>query len=264
MATPTSHKAVTEAFLLSIEQSLITLTGGNGTTDLISGFNRNINAETSLATGLLTGETLTVLGSAEQLQIASSDVTDTGGDVGALTVVLVYIDNAGAENTEIISLSGTTPVNIGSSTGFGVNNLVVLTAGSNLTNVGNLYVGPSSATWTVGKPDVIIDVVEAGCGLKQSCVHYVPAGTSLSLTNFFATSTMVGSDTAEMKMVVYQGLPPTTTKIVITPLGASHDINTSIQGFPALVGPAAILVNAVRTQGNGTVACSVILSGKNV
>lgn len=55
-------------------------------------------------------EMCSALTASVQLEVVSSDTNDTVGGTGVQSVIIGFIDNSNVFNTEILNLSGTTPV----------------------------------------------------------------------------------------------------------------------------------------------------------
>jgi len=116
------------------------------------------------------------------LDIVSSSASDGGAGIGALTVKVVYINNAGALlQSGVITLNGTTPV---ASVLTNVNAVLwmeVFTAGSNLTAVGNIILRISGGGATT-------EQISAGGNKSLSAKALIPTGYTGYISNFFASS----------------------------------------------------------------------------
>lgn len=102
--------------------------------------------------------------------LASSSIDDTDVvGIGARTVLVQGLDANYLPISEIVIMAGTSPV-LTTNSYLRVNSLSVISAGSSMTNVGNI-----SMTHTA----TIINYINAGDGLSQSCFYTVPYGHSV-------------------------------------------------------------------------------------
>lgn len=133
----------------------------------IFGFNRDVGLtyETIFNNG---GGLYQYPGSAVQMTLVSSDVTDT------MPVIIEGLDSNYNEISEIVALNGTTPVVSGLSF-FRINNLTIASGN----NVGNITVSNGGTTY---------GFIEAGFGTHQAIVYTVPAGYSLYVMQAHFTS----------------------------------------------------------------------------
>jgi hypothetical protein len=115
------------------------------------------------------------LTSAEILQVASSDADDTAAGTGARTIQITGLLAGYIEDTETITLNGTT--NVPTTKSFlRVNDVEVLTAGSSGKNEGNITVSNNADT-------NILSYMVAGENIAEQLIYTVPAGKSFSIVN---------------------------------------------------------------------------------
>ena len=116
-------------------------------------------------------------GSAETLEIASSDANDTSAGTGARTVKITnLIDSTGAEAADVtVSLNGTTQVSLGAGTYTRCSRVIVLTAGSGGANAGTLTLRHTSTTAN------IFAVMPIGANQTFILAYTVPLGKTLYL-----------------------------------------------------------------------------------
>jgi len=119
----------------------------------------------------------TPLTSASTLDVVSDSTNDTDGGTGARTVELIGLDSNWVEQTEEITLSGTTPVTTTKSW-LRVFRMKVLTAGSTENNVGTL-----TATATTGA--TVQCNIKAAYGQSLTAYWTVPAGKTLYIRDWY-------------------------------------------------------------------------------
>lgn len=131
------------------------------------GFNRTVGLtfETIFNDG---GGVYTFPASALQMSLVSSSASDT------MQVLLTGLDADRAELTELVTLTGTTPVTTTNS--FLRINGAQITSGS---NVGNITISNSGTTYAY---------IEAGYGVHQAAIYSTPANRSLYITQVEFTS----------------------------------------------------------------------------
>lgn len=98
------------------------------------------------------GGTWVPLAAATTLAVSSSDAADTAAGTGARTLRIEGLDANHIAISEDITLAGLTPV-ITTELFLFVNRAFVLTGGSDLHNVGTIYIVDDSDTHTAGVPD---------------------------------------------------------------------------------------------------------------
>lgn len=85
------------------------------------------------------GGSINIMTSADTLDVVSSDANDTSAGTGAQSVLITGIDENNAYQIEVVTMNGTTAVTT-SNQWLGVNRVVVLSSGSNGSNVGNITI----------------------------------------------------------------------------------------------------------------------------
>jgi hypothetical protein len=126
---------------------------------------------------------------AQTITVSSSDVNDTAAGTGAQTVAVTYIDfTSRSEVTTVVALNGQTGVTV-STNAYRVNGFVVMTAGSNKSNLGTVYCGYGALT--VGKPASVLSSIVIGKNTHQQLIYTVPEKKILELKFFrFTTSAL--------------------------------------------------------------------------
>lgn len=72
------------------------------------------------------------------MEVLSNSANDAAAGTGARTVRVDYLDATYTQASETVTLNGATPVAMAATSIIAINSITVLTAGSNLTNVGNI------------------------------------------------------------------------------------------------------------------------------
>jgi len=72
---------------------------------------------------------------AESWELVSSNANDTALGTGVRTVAVNYLDDSYVQQSQVVTMNGTTPVAL-TGTAFRTNNIIAITAGSNKTNLG--------------------------------------------------------------------------------------------------------------------------------
>lgn len=128
------------------------------------------------------GGTMVYPTAGETWEIVSASTNDTSAGTGARTVLVSYLDDNYAEQTETLTLNGTTPVTFTATDAFRFRSAVVLTWGTvDGTNLGNVTIRVSGVGATRGMILFDDSVVgdETGLNLSMSSHFTVPAGKTL-------------------------------------------------------------------------------------
>ncbi len=107
------------------------------------------------------------------VKLASTDANDGIAGTGALTVLISGLNPEGAEQTEVVILTGQTEV-VTNSTWKAINSMVVLTVGTLRGNAGTIWCG--NGTFTAGVPAVKYNLIETGFTLSKAGIYTVPTG----------------------------------------------------------------------------------------
>lgn len=147
----------------------------------VSKFGYNLDVDATAAAediwgggGLYTGFPT---GAAETVQVFSSDASDAAAGTGLRTIMLSGLDANYAQQTEMITLNGVTPVT-SAKTWTRVNRCPGQSAGSGGTNAGIITVRHSSTTANV------FAQIAAGAGQTQISGFTVPAGYTACLSGY--------------------------------------------------------------------------------
>lgn len=115
-----------------------------------------------------TGGSLTVLSSAETMEITSSSTSDDAAGTGALTVKVFGLDGSFDEISEVITMDGTSDVTTSNSY-IRVSKMLVLTSGSGSVNAGAITATATSAA-------TVQATMVAGMGITHKGHYTVPNG----------------------------------------------------------------------------------------
>lgn len=163
-----------------------------------SKFGQNLTLNTTPQVIASFGGTFEPMTSASTLDISSDDNNDgSGTNTGALTILITGIDGSRAEQTEVITLNGTTTVTT-SLTWLGVNKVQVLTAGASQTNEGIITVQTSG-----GSPTIQAALPISASTTKQ-CLFHVPNGSTSKIYSYNFNSVRSTNGSTRVTVKGYQ------------------------------------------------------------
>jgi hypothetical protein len=136
-------------------------------------FGINTAVGTSNETVWIGSNLYTFPAAASILKVSSSSASDTAAGTGARTILIEGLNAAYEAVSETVSLNGQTAVNTTNSY-LRVNKMIVLTAGSGGTSVGNIYAGTGDVT--DGVPAVVVNQTGVLANETESGFYSVPAG----------------------------------------------------------------------------------------
>jgi len=117
---------------------------------------------------------------AQSLEVLSSSAADAAAGTGARTILVSGLDADYREISETVILNGVTVVPL-TLTYLRVNSVIVVTAGSGLTNAGTITVRVASGGTT-------LSVIEIGFGLAHQGIYTVPADHTLIILSMLSGS----------------------------------------------------------------------------
>lgn len=118
----------------------------------------------------------------EQMQVVSTSVSDTAAGTGARQVEIHYIDANGAEQAETVTLNGTTPVlTVATNIRF-VQEMHVISAGTNLLAVGTITISKA------GAPATVYTQIQPQTNQSLNTARMVPAGKVLLIEQWNASA----------------------------------------------------------------------------
>jgi len=192
--------------------------------------------------------------SAQLVEILSSDADDDDGDTGARTVLVSGLDASYTEVSETATMDGTNAVAL-TQTFLRVNRLIVVTAGSSLSNEGTitLRVAGGGATMCVMAPLTGIShhgiyTVPNGHTfvIQATGPHSASAGGGYSLVNFETRSNSVANS-------------PFLSRITLAIWGFTTNIDAFANGF-VLTEKTDFRMRVTATAADNT-ECGCVLSG---
>lgn len=130
---------------------------------------------------------------ASVLKISSTSANDTSAGTGARTVYIEGLNGNYEVISEIVPLSGQTPVNTTNSYLY-VNQLYVVSVGSGGHNAGDINAG--TGTVTAGVPAVLYDLIATGFNNRTTAHYCVPAGYTAYLVEGNITSGQISGSTS--------------------------------------------------------------------
>ena len=116
-----------------------------------------------------------------QMRIVSASANDAAAGTGVRTVEITYLNGSYVEQTETLTLNGTTPVNTVATNIFRVNRMRALTVGS-----GGSAAGAISLTNTAGT--VTYDIIPATFVSSRKAIHTTHAGATLYIAHWQTSS----------------------------------------------------------------------------
>lgn len=123
------------------------------------------------------------------MRVVSSSENDAAAGTGIQKVYLVYLDDAGAEKTEIITMNGTTPVNTTATDIYRIQNFRAYQVGTGKVAAGDINI------YHLTEATPIYSQIATSMARARNIVWTVPAGKVLFINHiFFSASGVVKSD----------------------------------------------------------------------
>ncbi len=187
--------------------------------------------------------------------VKSSSASDASAGVGARQVTIYYVDSTGATaGTEVVTLNGTTAVNLVTTTKCFIEKMVVTSVGSTGSNVGTitLFTGSGGTGTTVGT--IAVGTVVATVGDNQTfwTHHYVVSGKTASLATitFGTNGNQAGIAFLRERNPTVSTDPDTQISDTLVVAASSNGISR-VQGIQTkVVGPARITMYLVPSGSN--------------
>ena len=183
------------------------------------------------------------------VKVASKSAADTSVETGARTVLLSGLDENGDEQTETVTLNGTTAVTTVNLWKI-VTEVKVTSAGSGGVNAGILWVG--TGVFTTGTPAVALLATDAGVNISAFACIAVPNNKRLTIDQ---VAIFEGDTSKTINFQFYQYDPDTGLWYeVFDILGSKNDIILPITAKKTLVAGSVIMIRAAVNQGTAQVA----------
>lgn len=217
--------------------------------------------ETTMCRALLNGERLTFDRAGVTLGVASTSASDDGSPagIGAQTVLVLYIDMAGDEQTAFATLNGTTEVSLGV-TGQIVLRVLSASVGSNGANVGLIYAGDFNGTWgavTAGKPTGIYMAVGAGTNISACSWAMPPNGKCIAFTEASVASDAVSkNDGLVIQAYSHAFVGPNPVTLAANRVHCIGGFNFGLQAFPCIF-PGGVIEFTVRSDMSVNIAVAI-------
>lgn len=143
------------------------------------GFGLNSDVSTTIETIWTVGGQYVYPPSALQMSVVSSSADDSASGIGLRTLLIEGLDADRNVITEVVTLNGITAV-LTTKNYLRINNLIALTAGSTITNVGTITVSNAGTTYSAIQP---------GDGRSQNAFYSAPANSAIYVTGLnFSTA----------------------------------------------------------------------------
>lgn len=184
-----------------------------------------------------------------QMAIVSSSASDGAAGIGARTVDIYYLDHLYREQSETLTLQGLTPVNTAATNILRVQDIHVMTVGSNGVSVGNLSLRDIAGVTTYG-------YIGANGNAARQAIFTVPAGKTLYMTEW-----TVGAGSSAGNRLGEFTLRATTTHDDELTAGVFHFKATAIVQDGSLTMPFCVPIKCVATT---DVKISVVSDSTNV
>lgn len=222
------------------------------------GYNQDVDTATDPEVVAEFGGSFTPLTTATTLSIVSSSTNDDDGGTGANSIVVYGVDANRNEQTEIVTLDGTTPV-VTTSTWLGINRMAVYLAGSLLKNDGKI-----TATAVTGGTTQA--TMPAGEGTTQQCILFTYADHQfLADWMYINTLKQAGvSPVVTIKGWVFSAV--SNCKYEVFREGIDTSIDNTIQVLPKeafVIGEKSVFWLEAETDSNDTIV-NARFSGKMI
>ena len=211
--------------------------GVDGTTRVISPTSSTVNRAITFPASVVT------------LRVASTSASDTSAGVGARTVLITGLDSNYDSQTDTLSLNGTTPVN-STKQFLRITDIAVVTAGTSLFNVGNIYVSDSADTFTAGVPDNrLYFAMDIGENIGKTAVYTVPRGFNLVPERIHINTTATGSNPIVVQIVNQNRKISGNTYAIKDRFYISGFAELDLSPSPFISEKSDIFLNAYKTGG---------------
>lgn len=178
----------------------------------------------------------------EQIQVVSTSTNDTAGGepgTGVRQVRVVYVNLAGTQFSELVSMNGTTVVPLANN-GVGVNSLAVTQVGSGMTNAGDIRVQ--------NDPNTIEYVtMPAGKATTDQMTYVCPANRQMFMTSINGRT--ASNINILLELVDYNITPNVLIRTLFeAPVNGVFSFNTT--GVPPITAGQALQLNGRAPSGS--------------
>jgi hypothetical protein len=214
------------------------------------GYNDDVDTGSEEVIAPHNGGTPNIMTTADTLDVVSDSANDTSAGTGAQTILITGIDANSLEQSEIVTMNGTTTVTTTNSW-LGVNRVIVLTSGSNDSNVGTITINDNGGT--VGDQAS----VPVGQSVTQQCIFHTPVNTNLMADwlwfNALKLSGGGGSPRVTFKGYSYSRVTETTYEVFRGQIDT--DVENSLELTPSqpfVIGGREVLYFTAETDVDNT------------
>jgi hypothetical protein len=151
-----------------------------------------------------------------QLACSSSSNSDRAGQIGAVRVIIEYLENDFTPKNDTVVLTGVTRVLTGSNKIYRINDLWVDSSGTNRAAVGNISVYKAAG-------DTIYRQIAAGRNRTQAMLYTVPKAKTFYMTEWWASSQSTASPANGTEFRIRATLDPGGTMRAASRLFYHHD-----------------------------------------
>jgi hypothetical protein len=210
---------------------------------------------TSTPTDIWAGSTVSALypflTTAQSLEIISDSTHDTfTGGTGAISIIMNLLDANFNLVTQTVLMNGTTAVAIPGGPYLRCNSLQVNSAGSTLSNVGNI-------TLRIAGAGAIVQYIAATVGISQTSIFTVPTGYTLALNFAYANlqSTSTATNWANIGFYIQQmGVTSSLYQRFQTIVTGTGQVTIPIPSPATVVGGQDLIFRVTNTSGTLAVA----------
>lgn len=211
------------------------------------GYNADVDIGTEVVAAF--GGTFTYLTSASTLTIVSSSTNDTDGGSGAHGLVIYGVDADRNSQTEVVLLTGTTPV-VTTTTWLGINRAALFRSGSGQVNAGNITITATTGGTTQA-------YIPLGEGTTQQLIFFTQAGHTVLADWMLLNAEKIsggGSPKVTFKGWVFSAVSNSKYEVFRQVVDTSTDDHIELRpSQPFIIGEKSIFWIEATTDQNNTV-----------
>ena len=216
-------------------------------------FGYNGDVDTGTETIRASGGLFVPLTTASGITVVSSSANDTSAGTGAQSIVVYAVDEDRLATTFVVSLNGTTPVVVPTSTfnGFGINRAAIYLAGSTGVNAGTITI-----TSTTGA--VVQTTIPAGEGTTQHAYFFSQAGHTLLLDWLWVNCTRLSGGGSQPTVIIKGWVTSLVSgaKYLVYRQTIDTEVENTVQLTPSqpfVIGEKSLLTFEATTNTNNTI-----------